>query len=309
VRDPCSETVRRWCASELGAEPLESVPLRGQVSEVCRLVLSDGRDVVLKLRDTAPARAATCVEAQAFVAGRGFPAPRPLTGTAEIDGRIVHVEEWRPEGVVRDEDDEPAARAAAQLLGSLMAVLAEFEPRTPPLPNPDWVAWDHAGPGEWPGHPLLDPLPPRPLAGFIAETASRVRRRMGRVRLPSVVGHLDWEAQNLRWDPTLDHAVVVHDWDSVGHLPEAAVAGAAAGAFASNEVPTLAPVPSSAAFLEAYQAERGRAFTRDEVEVAWAASLWPAIHNARGEFLLGARPVASEQLELQAQERLRLAHA
>jgi hypothetical protein len=100
----------------------------------------------------------------------------------------------------------------------------------------------------------------------------------------------------------------VHDWDSIAWLPEAAIAGSAAGAFASAEQPTLAPVESSAAFLDAYQESRRR-FDHEEIEVAWAASLWLAVHNARTEALIGSEPVATTAVREQAAERLRMAGA
>lgn len=85
--------------------------------------------------------------------------------------------------------------------------------------------------------------------------------------------------------------------------------GAASGAFSSAETPTLAPVDSSAAFLDAYEQARGRGFTTEEREVAWAASLLPAVHNARGETLYASPPVASTALRGQASARLALAGA
>jgi hypothetical protein len=60
-----------------------------------------------------------------------------------------------------------------------------------------------------------------------------------------------------------------------GWLPEAAVIGAAAGMFASAEGPILAPLESSMAFLDAYEVSRGRTFSVEEREVAWAASIGP----------------------------------
>ena len=47
--------------------------------------------------------------------------------------------------------------------------------------------------------------------------------------------------------------VAVHDWDSLAWLPDAALASTAAGVFASHGKPTLAPIESSAAFLDAYE--------------------------------------------------------
>jgi len=85
----------------------------------------------------------------------------------------------------------------------------------------------------------------------------------------------------------------VHDWDSLAWQPEAAVAGAASGSFASAGPPMLAPVESSEAFLVAYQDIRGRLFTAVELQVAWAASLWMAAYNAchRDKNDLQARPM------------------
>jgi hypothetical protein len=84
---------------------------------------------------------------------------------------------------------------------------------------------------------------------------------------------------------------------------------AASGAFASAGPPTLAPIDSSAAFLTEYQHRRGRAFTAVEREVAWAASLWTAAHNARWDALHGDAPVSGNALRAQAAERLRRADA
>ena len=101
----------------------------------------------------------------------------------------------------------------------------------------------------------------------------------------------------------------MHDWDSLAWQPEAALAGAASGAFASAGPPTLAPIESSEAFLVAYQDIRGRIFTAVEQEIAWAASLWMAAYNAREEALYGHTQVGRDALRAQVAERLRRANA
>jgi len=101
----------------------------------------------------------------------------------------------------------------------------------------------------------------------------------------------------------------VHDWDSLAWQPEAALAGAASGAFASDGPPALAPIESSEAFLTAYQDARGRLFTAEELEVAWAASVWMAAYNAMEMALLGGAPLSADALSTQAAERLRRANA
>jgi len=142
---------------------------------------------------------------------------------------------------------------------------------------------------------------------YVAEVAERVRRRILAAGLPCVLGHADFEAQNLRWHG--EQVWAVHDWDSLAWQPEAALAGAASGGFASAGPPTLAPVESSEAFLVAYQETRGRSFTAVEQEIAWAASLWMAVYNAREEALHGNTTVGRDALGAQAAERLRRASA
>jgi hypothetical protein len=101
----------------------------------------------------------------------------------------------------------------------------------------------------------------------------------------------------------------VHDWDSLAWQPEAALAGAASGSFASDGPPTLAPVESSEAFLVAYQDIRRRMFTAVEQEIAWAASVWMAAYNAREMALRGYATVCGDALRAQAAVRLRRANA
>lgn len=246
--------------------------------------------MVVKSRPDDGGRAKSCVAVQRALAAAGFPCARPLTAVTIADGFATHAEEWLPGGAIAAGDDPRTATRFASLLARMVADAAAVDV-APPLPNPPWVRWDDGSPA--------------PAA--LADVARRVRARLAAAGLPSVIGHADWETQNLRWNGTEAHAV--HDWDSLAWMPEAAIAGAACGAFASNDVPTLAPLASSAAFLAAYEDARGRAFALREREVAWAASLWPAVHNARGEALPGSRPVATTALVDQAEARLALAGA
>ena len=117
-----------------------------------------------------------------------------------------------------------------------------------------------------------------------------------------MLGYADFEAQNLRWRGR--EVWAVHDWDSLAWQPEAALAGAASGSFASAGPPMLAPMESSEVFLVAYQNIRGRSFTAVEREVAWAASVWMAAYNAREEALCGEITVGRDTLRAQATERL-----
>jgi hypothetical protein len=141
---------------------------------------------------------------------------------------------------------------------------------------------------------------------YLADTGERARRRLLAAGLPCVLGHADFEAQNLRWHGR--EVWAVHDWDSLAWQPEAALAGAASGAFASAGPPTLAPIESSEMFLVTYQRARGRLFSVTEQEIAWAASVWMAAYNVL-EALHSDSPLSDEALRAQAPERLRRANA
>ena len=296
-----------WCLVALGSAPVQVLTSSVRVTSVCAVRLADGREVVVKARDHPLARAATCVDVQGRLADAGFPVARPLTGVGPCRGRAVHAEEHRPGGDVVADDGPEAATASGRLFARASALLrSALVP--PPRPTPEWLDWGHAGPGPWPPSAMFDPQQERVgLPAPLVDQAARARRRLARTSLPPVLGHGDWEAQNLRWNGAAPY--VVHDWDSLAALPEAALAGAAAGVFASAVTTTLAPLESSAAFLDAVQTARDRAFDAEELELAWAASLWPALHRARVELLYDLAPVAVAAVAEQAEERLALAGA
>jgi hypothetical protein len=292
-----------WCLDHLGAKPVAVLFGVQQVSMVFGLRLAGGADVVVKARAD-DGRASSCVAAQAWLAERGFPCARPLTPVTAAGSLAVHAEELRPGGDMLLGDSPDVAACYAELFARLMTELADATV-PPPLPNPPWVRWDHTDPGVWPAMDCLDNRDQRVVPAYIAEVAERARRRILAAGLPCVLGHADFEAQNLRWHGRQVWAV--HDWDSLAWLPEAALAGAASGSFASAGPPMLAPVESSEAFLAVYQDLRGRPFTAAELQVAWAASVWMAAYNAREEALYGHFSVGGDTLRAQGAERLRRA--
>ncbi len=294
-----------WCLDQLGSEPADVLFQLAQTSMVFGLRLADGSDVVVKARAD-DGRAMSCVAAQARLAERGFPCARPLTPVAGVGSLAVHAEELRPGGDVLRGDSPDVAVRYAEVFARLMAELADVT-IAPPLPNPRWVRWDHTDSGVWPAIEFLDDRDQSAVPAYVIDTAERARVRIVAANLPCVLGHADFEAQNLRWHGRQVWAV--HDWDSLAWQPEAALVGAASGAFASAGPPTLAPIESSEAFLVAYQDVRGRLFTAVEQEIAWAAGLWPAAHNARWEALHGDTAVSGAALRAQAAERLRRAGA
>ncbi len=303
--DDLPDWLPAWCLDHLGAEPSDVLFELRQISMVFGLRLAGGTDVVVKARAD-DGRAVSCVAAQTRLAERGFPCARPLTPVAGVGQLAVHAEEFRPGGQVLHGDSPDVAACYAGVFARLMAELADVAV-APPLPNPPWVRWDHTDSGVWPAIDCLDNRDQSVVLAHVVDTAERARRRILAAGLPCVLGYADFEAQNLRWHGR--EVWAVHDWDSLAWQPEAALAGAASGFFASAGPPTLAPIESSEAFLVAYQDIRWRMFTAVEQEIAWAASLWTAAYNAREEALHGHTPVCSDALRAQAAGRLRRANA
>ncbi|MEV6607115.1 phosphotransferase [Kutzneria sp. NPDC051319] len=289
-----------WCRKHLDSVPRDTLFQVTSISTVFGLRLADGAEVVVKGRPD-DGRAASCVDAQSQLAKSGFPCARTLTEVIGVGDLAVHAEEYRPGGEVLHGDGPGVAVRYAEVFARLMAALTDVAV-PPPLPNPRWIRWDHRDPGLWPAIDLLDDRDQSSVPSHVVETAERVRNRLLATDLPCVLGHGDFEAQNLRWHGT--GIWLVHDWDSLTWQPEAALVGAASGSFASSGQPTLAPIDASEAFLAAYQHFRRRPFTPEELEVAWAASLWPPAHNARWEALHGDPPLAVTALREQAAERL-----
>ncbi|EWM10602.1 phosphotransferase [Kutzneria sp. 744] len=289
-----------WCRKHLGSVPTDTLFQVTSISTVFGLRLADGAEVVVKARPD-DGRAASCVDAQSQLAASGFPCARTLTEVIDVGELAVHAEEYRPGGEVLHGDGPAVAVRYAEVFARLMAALTDVAV-PPPLPNPRWIRWDHGDPGLWPAIDFLDDRDQSSVPSHVVETAERVRNRLLATDLPCVLGHGDFEAQNLRWHGT--DIWLVHDWDSLTWQPEAALVGAASGSFASSGQPTLAPIDASEAFLAAYQHFRRRPFTPEELEVAWTASLWPPAHNARWEALHGDPPLAVTALRVQAAERL-----
>lgn len=285
-----------WCAGRLGSSVAAVLFESGNLSRVVGLRLYDGREVVVKVRPWAN-RLLGCWEAQRVASDRGFPCPRPLAKLELVDGDAVTIEEYRPGG-----EQLAPARDAPQLFAGLLVQLVALTPHIARLeslqPSPPWVGWDHRGNGLWPirddGGPGLNQVEG---PAWLDDAAGRARTLLTGLNFPPVLGHGDWESQNLRWCGRRPH--VVHDWDSVIAQPEPAVAGAASAVWPAAGAPgEAASVEQSTAFLEAYQdASTGR-WDRRAHQAAWAAGLWVRAFNAKKDAADGGGP----QLDLLAGE-------
>ncbi|HEX7168764.1 MAG TPA: phosphotransferase [Acidimicrobiales bacterium] len=276
--------VQQWCVGNLGAAPVRCLFETGHLSRVIGLELADLRRVVVKIRPNAP-RLAACAAVQRYLHGGGFPCPEPLAGPSswpDGDDLAASAEAFVPGGR-RLRRDEPDAVVRYVRLFRRLIVGAENDDALDLEPALPWVGWGHGGNGIWPVPDEGSSLEASPGPAWLDDLAMRVRERMAdapAARLPAIVGHADFMAQNIRWDEK-GTPLVVDDWDSVARLPEAALAGAAAVAWPGDGSPTASTVDETRAFLDAYERLRGEPFTDVEHEVAWAAGLWMFAFDAK----------------------------
>jgi hypothetical protein len=303
--------VAAWCRRWLGAEPTAVLFNLGHLSQVMGLRLADGEVVVLKVRPPSE-RLAGCVLVQRHLWAAGFPCPKPLAGPAPL-ATMSATAEVLVEGGTQLPLTDDSPRLFAEALARLVALAPPVASLPTLEPSPPWVGWDHDQRGIWPEPDDVEAdLNAQVGPGWLEDAGSRVRRRLTRPSaLPVVVGHADWESQNLRWASEGLH--VVHDWDSVVGQREATIAGAASAVFTATGAPnTSASVEQSEAFLMAYARARGQPWTEEERELAWAAGLWVRVFNAKKATLRpGGETLSPSRLRLEAEvgERLRQAGA
>jgi hypothetical protein len=295
--------VDAWCERHLGSAVVEVLFASGHLSRVVAVRLRDGRAVTLKARPDSP-RLTACTAVQRALWRSGFPAPEPILGPIVDRGVAVSAESYVPGGSLSPASDR--ARRFAELLARFVTLAPNPDAVGSFEPAPPWTAWGHDRPGIWPeaddrAENLNEYATP-----WLDEVGSRVRARLAQFASAghqSVVGHGDWEAQNLRWVD--NEALVVHDWDSVICAPEAIIVGLAASVWPCGIEPRAATVAESASFIDEYQRARGRVWSVDEVEASWAAGLWVYAFNAKKASLDGATWLLPDE----AEARLRLAAA
>jgi len=301
-----------WCLRWLGSRPQSQLFNAGGTSRVFGLHLVDGRDVVIKVRRP-EARLYGCAATHRQLWQAGFPCPEPLVGPAPLGEELATAERYVPGGAALEPTADNAERYAWAL-----AELIRLAPPPSALPSleppPAWAWWDYPGACTWAwqsaaGRALAAergwhrPEVPPELA-WLEDLARRSRARLSAFRAPAVVGHVDWWVEHLRWLDGKLH--VVHDWDSLASQPEAIICGFAASMFPESLGHWVqADLAQSEAFIAGYERGRGRAWSRQEREVCWAAGLW---HNSASISATWATiPARVPLLEAELAERLRLA--
>ncbi len=197
-----------------------------------------------------------------------------------VEGLAVNAEEYRPEGEqLSEQPGRPRlfAEALARLIHEAPPA-EELPDLREPLP---WVGWNHDADDLWPPpDDIPENLNQRPGPAWLDDIARAARERLKVAAGTPVVGHGDWESQNIRW--TGGELACVHDWDSLAVHPEPALAGAAAAVYTATGAPhTEATIEQTDAFLAEYQRATKQCWPADDVEVAWAAGLWVMAFNAK----------------------------
>jgi hypothetical protein len=279
------EALDIWCTRWLGSPPAAELFEAGNLSTVKGLRLTDGREVVVKVRPCG-SRLAGCEVVHRVLWTAGFPCPKPLVDVQPLSGYAATAEMLVPDVGEPPPDSELARLSAAGL--ARLVDLAPDPGSVPSLaPAPTWAGWDHTEPGLWPTPEGLDvDLNAYPEPRWLDRVAAAVRDRLRGLTSAPVIGHGDWHPENLRWQGP--HLIAVHDWDSVICQPEPAIAGLAAASFLGLAGPPgLANVQESAAFLDAYQQARGCRWTSRDYAACWAAGLWQRALDAKIQSLDG----------------------
>jgi len=294
----------QWCLQRLGSEPEQVLFEAGYLSQVVGLRLTDGRDVVVKVRAWHE-RLIGCGQVQHSLSVGGFPAPRLLVPPERLGQLGVSAEALIHGGALLAADRDSAARFA-EALALLVSTAPDVATVSTLAPSPAWVGWDHAAQRLWPAPDDREgDLNEHPGDRWLDEIGTAARRQLLALDRPPVIGHGDWYSQNLRWIDRRLH--VVHDWDSVVIQAEPAIAGQAAAVWPGTGIPgEVATVAQSEQFLTAYERATGYSWTDRDIQAAWAAGLWTRAFDAKKASLIGADPAAT-LTKTEAKERVRRA--
>jgi hypothetical protein len=145
-----NEALGQWCRRWLGSAVSEIVFEAGSLSAVVGVRLADDREVVVKARRSVP-RLHAAYAVHRHVWQSGYPAPEPLVPPTPLNAaESASAEQLVRGGEIGGRSPGDAARSA-EALAALIGITASAGDVGSLSPSPSWVAWDHDGPGLWPG--------------------------------------------------------------------------------------------------------------------------------------------------------------
>jgi hypothetical protein len=221
---------------------------------------------------------------QGLMATRGFPAPAILSRLSPLGAGLAVAMSYNRDGVPTDARTPGVRRQMAEGLRRLV-VEAEMCRSIPGLPRRDLPREDMIWPK--PHNVLFDFAATSRGAEWIDEIAQEALAVMRDAASPTVVGHHDWSAKNMRMGP--DGIAVVYDWDAIFLDRETFVLGSAAAHFPVTWELPVPQTPSAAevvAFMHDYEKARGRALTTAELRDVAASATYARAYKARCEHAL-----------------------
>lgn len=279
--------VERWVAeltqAQLGVPQSGALFAKKSVGAVFGIVLESGEPAVLKLfnRSLTHSELSAMHRCLAVPVAHGFPVARQRSDIFEADAGVFAAFYGYLDGAHRNPHEPPVRRELARSLAELNALLAPLDtsdlPLAPGRQESLWPAPQHI----WEAREIDDED-----ARFIATHARAAQLVLKKSKLPLVATHLDWGVKNIRFRD--DAVCAVYDSDSVHAASEAECVGRAAAQFTAQwDIPALlTPTATEAqAFVDEYQAARGRKFSRAERTQAAAAARYTVAQAARLEHL------------------------
>jgi hypothetical protein len=221
---------------------------------------------------------------QAIMAARGFPAPAVLTRLSPLGAGQAVAMSYNRDGVPTDARIPGVRRRMAEGLRRLV-IEAEMCRSIPGLPRRDLPREDMIWPK--PHNVLFDFAATSRGTEWIDEIAQHALAVMRNAASPTVVGHHDWSAKNMRMGP--DGIAVVYDWDAIFLDRETFMLGSAAAHFPVTwelPVPETPSTAEVAAFIHDYEKARGKALTAPELQEAAASATYARAYKARCEHAL-----------------------
>jgi hypothetical protein len=283
-----AQRVEAFCVEKLGASVVDCLFWKSSMASVSGVALADGRRAVIKAHppSVAQSRLAAVHRVQRFLAERGFPCPEPIAGPLPIEYGYALVEEFIDKGIMVDAHDPAIRRAMAETLAQLTTLTHEMGPLPELAPS---LPVDDAAGALWPTphNAMFDFEATTVGAEWIDELARAARRIMRGDSTPLVIGHMDWKTEHFRWIGQTPS--VIHDWDSLTYIREAALVGGAAATYTTTwDMPvSLSPHPEEAqAFVIEYESARGVPFTTAEYETILAHETFTRTYGARCEHSL-----------------------
>jgi hypothetical protein len=273
----------QFCRQHLGAATEGALFHQSSIGSVTGLVLSRGRQVVVKGQqpERPAALLAELVRVQRYLGARGLFATPVLCGPAPLGHGQAIVEAFVDAGASADAHDPPVRRA---LVRSLFQIVSACRPLVGQAALPAHL-FSTAPAGElWPRphSRLFDFAATAAGAAWIDGVAAAAREQ----RTPSgdqVIGHGDWRGEHLRLAG--GQVAAAFDWDSLVCEPEAALVGMTAHAFTADwsrsdrrQAPTL---EEARALVADWEQARGRPFTSAERRLCGAAFAYAVAYTAR----------------------------